>query len=175
MKILKKLSILILINLISNVSANNAISIEPESFDSLTRNLFEKELVDSSVIVGLPLSENDYKSVEGARKLYCASIADFTGNFEDGKKRYDEGMNLLNDFARRHSIRDKYLYSKPRPYLFNLINFNQSWLIDDKEQLKGMIFYKINKIIEDDYYLTDPLGKKGKIKFNLIYEKYCSK
>lgn len=84
-------------------------------------------------------------------------------------------MNLLNNFARKHAVRDQDIYLSHKPYLYDLINFHQSWMIDNSEQLKGMIFYKINKIIENDFYMTDPLGKKGRDKLDTIYERYCSK
>lgn len=71
MNIRKKLLILPIFFLFSDVHADNAISDNSESLDLLTKNLFEIELVDNSLLVGMPLSENDYKSVEGARRLYC--------------------------------------------------------------------------------------------------------
>ena len=175
MNIRKKLLILPIFFLFSDVHADNAISDNSESLDLLTKNLFEIELVDNSLLVGMPLSENDYKSVEGARRLYCASVADFTAKIEDGQKLHDNGMNLLNNFARKHAVRDQDIYLSHKPYLYDLINFHQSWMIDNSEQLKGMIFYKINKIIENDFYMTDPLGKKGRDKLDTIYERYCSK
>jgi len=87
-------------------------------------------------------------------------------------------MSLLDQYSENHAIRDVNSYDENLHYslLSNSIPYyHQSWLINNKETLKGMIFNSIYKIIEAEFYKDNPLGNKNHKVLIKTYSDKCSK
>lgn len=150
--------------------------VEINAFKDLTFNLFESEQLDYSFLDGVPISEVEEKALNGGQYLYCSIVADKLFKVDVAPKFYDVGMVLLDDYATKYAVRDKSAYEtlKYSTYFSSKIPmFNQSFLINDKQILKGIIFEKIDRIINTEFYKDNPLANKNDEKFNKIYADRC--
>ena len=146
-------------------------------FEDLTTQLFSTPRVWGwNLDTEISDSEND--AIDGAQYLYCASVADFLAKTQDAPKFYDKGMSLLDQYSEYHAVRDVKAYDKGLHYSFlsnSIPYYHQSWLINNKETLKGIIFNSIHKIIENEFYKDNPLANKNHSVLIRIYNDECSK
>ena len=148
-----------------------------KSFEDLTTQLFHTPRIWEWNI-DYEIFDTENKAINGAQYLYCASVADFLAKVQDAPKFYDKGMAFLEKYSQYHAIRDVNAYDKALHYSFfsnNIPYYHQSWLIDNKETLKGVIFNSIYKIIEAEFYKDNPLANKNHRVLIKIYNEECSK
>lgn len=145
-------------------------------FESLTFSLFDSDRLDHSFLAGIQVSEIEDKALDGGKYLYCSIIADYLFKIEDAPKLYDKGMALLDDYVAKHATRDSGASETLKNYTFfskSIPTFHQSWLINDKQILKGIIFENIYKTINEEFYKNNPLANRNHSKFIEIYSKRC--
>lgn len=144
-------------------------------FDELTSSLFKK-WGDS-----LPYNyfDDDYSdATNGLQNLYCAALSDHIGELKYAPVFYDNGIKLIDSYAEKHAVRDIKSYDNLRNMnsaVMNIPKFHQSWLINDKSVLKGVIFSGIANIFNDaDVATNDDInGLKIKKKMKDSYKSNC--
>lgn len=144
-------------------------------FDELTNSLFKK-WGDS-----LPYNyfDVDYSDVmNGLQNLYCAALSDHVGELKYASVFYDNGMKLIDNYAEKHAVRDLKSYDNLRnmnSVVMNIPKFHQSWLINDKSVLKGVIFSSISNILNDANVATtrDIKGLNTKKRMQESYNMNC--
>lgn len=171
--------IVLLLAFSTNLFADAAVSQEysdRSKFEYLTKRLFDDDRVDNSMFIGVPISPEENRAVNGGQYLYCAIIADYLGGYDDAIRLYDMALFVLDEFAELHAIRDMDLQiNQNQGFLLNSIpEFQKSWLINDKSVLKGAIFEAMLRIIDNEFYRDNPLGKKQASNFYEIYRTRCS-
>ncbi|AZP28431.1 hypothetical protein KWE42_16140 [Acinetobacter pittii] len=140
-------------------------------FDELTSGLFKK-LGD-----GLPYNyfDDDYfNATTGLQNLYCAALSDHIKELKHAPIFFDNGMKFIDKYAAKHAVRELKSYDDLRNMnsaIMNIPKFHQSWLINDKNVLKGVIFSGISNILNDADVATDGDIKGTKIK-NKMRESY---
>lgn len=133
-------------------------------FDELTNGLFKK-WGD-----GLPYNyfDDDYSdAINGLQNLYCAVLSDHIRELKYAPEFYDNGMKLIDSYTEKHAVRDLKSYDDLRNFnsiVGSIPNFHQSWLVNDKNVLKGIIFSGISNVFNDADVATDGDMKRIKIK-----------
>lgn len=146
-------------------------------FEDLTTQLFQTPRIWGWNL-DAEISNTENNAVDGAQYLYCASVADFLAKKKDAPRFYDKGMLLLDQYSENHAVRDVKAYDKGLHYSFlsnSIPYYHQSWLINNKETLKGVIFNSIHKIIEAEFYKDNPLANTNHKVLTRIYSDECSK
>ncbi|MGQ1326739.1 hypothetical protein ACT4ZY_06740 [Acinetobacter baumannii] len=169
------ISLLLTFSGIVHAEDSYAFGYEIDNFDKLTEFLFDS---DRSNWVSLYRTESDAesKAMDGAKYLYCASIADYLALIDDAPKFYDIGMQLLDDYATEHAKRDTEFNESIENHssIYNGIYYKQSWLINDKNVLKGIIFNTIYEVVDKEFYKDNLIGNKDKkVNFKNIYSNKC--
>lgn len=158
-----------------NISANTATN-EITPFDELTNSIFKDEYLTGPFHI--PVSEVEYRAFTGSKYLYCSVVADFIRKNDKAADWYDRGMILVDDYVKTYAIRDTEAYKTLRyktSFSSSIPFYHQTWLIDDKDILKGVIFNSIYRVLSDEFYRENPLGDKNYVKFNQIILDKCSK
>lgn len=125
-------------------------------FDELTNSLFKDEGWG-----GFSFSSYDgdiYNSTLGLQYLYCAALSEHVGEYKNAPIFYDRGMDFIDEYARKFAIRDVSFENYKRnlnPMTGKIPRFYQSWLVDDKDVLKGIIFSSISNVFERADIMTD--------------------
>lgn len=136
-------------------------------FDILTNGLFKDEWGDRFGTFHLDY----YDAILGEQKLYCAILSDYVRKYENAPKFYDDGMKLLDKYTSDYAVRDLRSYADLRnrnPVTDTLPHFHQSWLIDNKDVLKGIMFASMSKVFSGADAITKEDPYKKKIQKNLI-------
>ncbi|EHU2818852.1 TPA: hypothetical protein ACJETU_001060 [Acinetobacter baumannii] len=144
-------------------------------FDELTNSLFKK-WGDS-----LPYNyfeDDHYNANIGLQNLYCAALSDHIRELKYAPIFFDNGMKFIDDYAAKHAVRESKSYDDLRNMNSTNINipkYHQSWLINDKNILKGVIFSGISNILNDADVATDGDLKRLKIKKKMkeSYDSNC--
>lgn len=145
-------------------------------FDYLTRSIFDQNIDNTEYLLNHSLQ----KAVTGEQFLFCSIIADYIERTKESQTFYDKGMEYLDEYTANNSIR-KFRSPKEYPHTINdiainsLPGFYSSWVVNNKDVFKGMIFYKIRDII--DLHSHPFIGKqaeKVRSSYQKIYSKQCS-
>lgn len=144
-------------------------------FDELTNGLFKKWGN------GLPYNyfDDDYSDVNnGLQNLYCAALSDQIMELKYAPIFYDNGMEFIDSYAEKYAVRDLKSYNNLRNMssaISNIPKLHHSWLVNDKNVLKGVIFSGISNVINDADVATDEDIKRIKIKKKMkdSYESNC--
>lgn len=143
-------------------------------FDVLTDGLFKDDWIGG--FGSFHLDYND--AILGEQMLYCAILSDYVRKYENSPKFYDQGMQLLDKYTTDYAVRDLKSYYDLRnrnPITDKLPLFHQSWLINNKDVLKGVMFVSMEQVFIGASAITkeDPYGKKINKKFNSLYNDKC--
>lgn len=133
---------------------------------------FRDDLFNSSIgydWIGSPTEDFDQKVIWGARKIYCAQIADILGQPIAANRFYEKGISDLDGYASKLALRgvDSTKYN-------SILTFAKPAYVKDKDVIKGMIIEHIISSINEQFYTIGSESTARKNDLKVFYVDNCS-